>query len=65
MTDRPAPTSRAATTPRKPDEDRPAGIPGPVLSDGRRSPHDLQRELVRASLIARSPAENATDRRWE
>ena len=64
MTDGPAPSSHAAIAPLKPDEHRPAGTPGPVLSDCRRSLHDRQRELVRASLIARSPGENAPHHRW-
>jgi hypothetical protein len=63
MTDSPAPSSRAAIPPRKPDEHRPAATPGSVPSDGRRSLHDQQRELVRASLIARSPGEDTTHHR--
>jgi hypothetical protein len=64
MTDNPAPSSHAAIAPLKPDEHKPAATPGSVPSDGRRSLHDQQRELVRASLIARSPSENATHHRW-
>jgi hypothetical protein len=60
MTDSPAPSSRAAIPPRKPDEHRPAATPGSVPSDRRGSLHDQQRELVRASLIARSPGEEDT-----
>jgi hypothetical protein len=63
MTDSPAPSSRAAIPPRKPDEHRPAAVPTPILPDGRRSLHDHQRELVRASLIARSPGEDTTHHR--
>jgi hypothetical protein len=64
MTDSPAPSSRAAIPPRKPDEHRPPATPGPILPHGRSSLHDRQRELVRASLIARSPGEDTTHRRW-
>jgi hypothetical protein len=64
MTASPTPSSRAAIPPPKPDEHRPAATPGPVLADGRRSLHDQQRELVRASLIARSPGESSTHHRW-
>jgi anti-anti-sigma factor len=63
MTDNPDPSSRTAIPPRKPDEHRPAATPG-LASDGRRSLHDRQRELVRASLIARSPGEDTTHHRW-
>jgi len=64
MTDSPAPSSHSAIPPRKPDEDRPAATSGPILPDGRSSLHDRQRELVRASLIARSPGEDTTHHRW-
>ena len=64
MTDSPASSPRAAIPPRKPDEHRPAATSEPVLSDGGSSLHDRQRELVRASLIARSPGENSTHHRW-
>jgi hypothetical protein len=64
MTDSPAPSSRAAVAPPKPDEHRPAATLGQVVSDDRRSLHDQQRELVRASLIARSPGEDSTHYRW-
>ena len=63
MTDNPAPSSHTAIPSRKPDEHRPAAANGLVASDGGRSLHDQQRELVRASLIARSPDENSTHRR--
>ena len=63
MTDSPAPSSRAAIPPRKPDEHRPATTPGSVPSDSRRSLHDQQRELVRASLIACSPGEDTAHHR--
>jgi hypothetical protein len=64
MTDNPASSSRAVIPPRKPDEHRPAATSEPVLPDGRRSLHERQRELVRASLIARSPIENSTHHPW-
>jgi hypothetical protein len=64
MTDSPFPSSRAAIPPRKQDDGRRAPTPSPVLSDGRRDLHDRQRELVRASLIARSPDEDTTHHRW-
>jgi hypothetical protein len=64
MTDSPASSSRVAIPTREPDEHRPAATYGPVLLDGRRSLHDLQRELVRASLVARSPGEDTTHHRW-
>ena len=64
MTDHPDPSSRTGIPSRKPDEHQPAATPGPDPSDGRRSLHDRQRELVRASLIARSPDEDS-HHRWE
>jgi hypothetical protein len=58
MTDRSAPSSRASVPPQEPDVHRSAAAPRPVLSDD--GPlHDQQRELVRASLIARSPGEDS------
>jgi hypothetical protein len=65
MTDNSDPSSRAAIPPGKPDEQRPASTPGLVPPDGRRSLHDRRRELVRASLIARSPGEDSAHHRWE
>jgi hypothetical protein len=64
MTDSPADSSDTAIPSGKPDEHRPAATPGPVLSDDRQNLHDRQRELVRASLIARSPDENGAHHRW-
>jgi hypothetical protein len=64
MTDSPVPSWRAASPPRKQDQHRPAATPSSVLADDRSSLHDRQRELVRASLIARSPGEDTTHHRW-
>jgi hypothetical protein len=58
MTASPASSSQASIPPRKPGVHRPAAVPEPVLADGRRV-HDEQRELVRASLIARAPGEES------
>jgi hypothetical protein len=65
MTDNRDPSSRTGIPPRNPDEHGPAATPGLVDADGRRSLHDRQRELVRASLIARSPGEDSARHRWE
>jgi hypothetical protein len=56
MTDNPASSSHPGNQSRMPNEHRPAATLVPA--DGRRILHDQQRELVRASLIACSPAEN-------
>ena len=58
MTARPATSSQASIPPRKPGVNPPAAAPRPVLSDDGRL-HDEQRELVRASLIARAPDEDS------
>ena len=58
------PASSPREPPRKPDGQRPAATSEPVRPDGRRSLHDRQRELVRASLIARSPIESSTHHHW-
>ena len=64
MTDSPAHSSHTAIPSRKPGEHPLAATPRPVPSDDRHSLHDQQRELVRASLIARSPEESSTLYRW-
>jgi hypothetical protein len=58
MSDSPATTTRAAAAPPKSREDQRTPSSGPV--ERRPSLHDHQRELVRASLIARPPAGNTT-----
>jgi hypothetical protein len=57
MTDNQSSSSRSAIQPGRPDEQRPAAAPGAALPDGRRGLHDQQRDLVRASLIARPPGD--------
>jgi hypothetical protein len=64
MTDTPATTSRLGTLQPKARDDQRIATPGPVLPDGRLDLRGEQRELVRASLIARPPAGEAMrDRR--
>ena len=64
MTDSPADSSDTSIPSRKPGEHRPAAATEPMPSDDRERLHDQQRELVRASLIARSPGESSTHHRW-
>ena len=61
MTDIPAATSRAGAAQ---SDDQHTKKPGPVLPDGRLDVMAHQRELVRASLIARPPAGDTRHDRW-
>ena len=62
MTDSEARSWDTADSSRTPHERPPEAAPGPVPSNDRQRLHDQQRELVRASLIARSPREGSTHR---
>ena len=64
MTDTLAATSRAVAAQSKAPDDRHAKTPGPVLPDGRLDVRVHQRELVRASLIARPPTGDTRHDRW-
>jgi len=55
MSDSPATTTRATAAPPKSRDDQRTTRPRPVASERRPGLHDHQRELVRASLIARPP----------
>jgi hypothetical protein len=64
MTDTPATTSRLGALQPKARDDQRVATPGPALPAGRLDLRGGQRELVRASLIARPPAGEAMrDRR--
>jgi hypothetical protein len=60
MSELPVATSRAGAAPPKSQDDQRVARPGPVVSQHRPSLRDRQRELVRASLIARPPADDTT-----
>jgi len=59
MTGSSAATSRAGAAPPRSQDDQRVSKPGRVVSVARPSLHDRQRELVRASLIARPHTTNA------
>jgi hypothetical protein len=60
MSDIRAVTSRATAAPPNSQEDQRVARPVSVITERRPSLHDRQRELVRASLIARPPAAGTT-----